>query len=507
VSLVPPPPPKLLELRGISKSFPGIKALDRVGLEVGAGEVVALAGENGAGKSTLIKILAGIELADEGDILIDGRRVEITSVRDSMKLGISLIHQELNLAENLDIAENIFLGKQPYRGWPWMRFTNRREMRRRSAYLLDKVGLPICCTTRVRNLSPGQKQLVEVAKAFSADARLMIFDEPTSSLTDNEAQRLMEVISSLKQSGVSIIYVSHRLAEISTLADRVVVLRDGRRVGVLAGKEICHPKIVSLMVGRDVEQFYQRTRHQIWDTEVLRVQELRYAAAREPINFKVNKGEVLGLAGLMGSGRTELVRVLFGIDPALSGRVSVSGREIRLGSPRRAIASGMLLVPEERKTQGLVLQASLVNNVSMAALPKLGRWGLLNTTAERTLAKRQIHSLAIRASSLNQRVFRLSGGNQQKVVLAKWLALNPAMLILDEPTRGIDVGAKSEIYALISELAARGVGIMLISSEMPEIIALSDRVLVMHEGRIQGELVHEAITEMNIMALAVGKDP
>ncbi|MBI4582808.1 MAG: sugar ABC transporter ATP-binding protein [Planctomycetes bacterium] len=497
--------PRLLSLRSISKSFPGIKALDQVDLEVDAGELVALAGENGAGKSTLIKIIAGIYPPDQGEIFLDGRPAGIRSVRDSMDLGISLIPQELDLADNLNIAENIFLGKQPYRGFRWFQLTSRREMIRRSRELMERIGLRLSPATLVKRLSPGQKQLVEIAKALSAEARLIIFDEPTSSLSIAEARRLFEVIQALKKSGVGILYVSHRLAEIIELADRVEVLRDGRHIGTLKKHEVSHPKIVSMMVGREARQLHRRARPKGGSAPALQVQGLFYPGAREPISFSVGRGEIVGVAGLVGSGRTELSRALFGIDPVLSGSVRVGEKGLRLGSVRDAIEAGLLLVPEDRKTQGLVLEASLAVNISFAVLPKLGRWGLLNRTAESALARRQVRSLFIRAAGLQQKVLELSGGNQQKVVLAKWLSMEPAVLILDEPTRGIDVGAKSELYNLIFDLAGRGVGLLVISSEMEEILAISDRVLVMHEGGLQGELAAGEITEENIMNLAVGK--
>lgn len=494
----------LLRVRAISKKFPGVQALQDVGLEVDAGEVVGLVGENGAGKSTLIKILGGIHQADEGEILIDGEDPNIHSVRDSMAAGISLIHQELNLAENLSIAENIFLGKQPYRGHGWFQVTHRRVLYERSRELLQRVGLDMSPRTQVQGLNVGHRQLVEVAKALSVDARVLIFDEPTSSLSLAEANRLLDLIRHLRDQGVGILYVSHRLGEIIDLCDRTVVLRDGRYAGSLEKDELSTDRIVSLMVGRDIEKYYHQSHHAISEEIALEVENLVISGAPQPASFSVRQGEIVGFAGLVGAGRSELARALFGVDPVISGRVRVDGVPLRTGSPQRAIGAGLALVPENRKEEGLVLEQSVAANVSMAALRDLGSALLYNRSGARGLASRFVSTFSIRTPGLGQKVLNLSGGNQQKVVLAKWLAMDPRLLILDEPTRGVDVGAKSEIYELLSELVARGVGILMISSEMEEVIALSDRVVVMHEREIKGELEGESITEENIMKLAIG---
>jgi ribose transport system ATP-binding protein len=356
----------------------------------------------------------------------------------------------------------------------------------------------------VSQLSLGQKQLVEIAKALSAQARILIFDEPTSSLSLAETRRLLGLIKDLRDSGVGILYVTHRLGEIEELADRVIVLRDGEMAGLVPRSEISQRRIVSLMVGRDIQQFYQQRSHQPGATLALRVEGLRYAAARVPISFSVAKGEIVGFAGLIGAGRTELARALAGIDPVEAGSVQINGSNVQIRNPRQALRCGLFLVPEDRKSQGLFVEDSLVHNVTIAALPKLGQRSLRSRKAERALAERQIRNLSIRAPGLNYPVVKLSGGNQQKVVLAKWLALDPVVLILDEPTRGIDIAAKSDLYGFIFDLASRGVGILLISSEMEEIIAIADRVMVMHEGGISGELRGDQITEENVMALAVG---
>lgn len=480
--------------------------MNQVDLELNAGEVLALIGENGAGKSTLIRILGGIYPPDEGEIRIDERRVEVSNVRDAMRLGISIIHQELNLSDNLNIAENIYLGRQPSRAG-WLQVTNKRLMHRQAAALLARVGLNISTGTLVDHLSIGQKQMIEIAKALSLDARVIVFDEPTSSLSIQESEKLFEVVDSLRASGLGVIYITHRLFEVRRLANRVMVLRDGRCVGELSQAEIEYQRMVSMMVGRDVQQYYHHSRHDVRAGSVLEVRDLSYPGARKPISFTIRHGEIVGFAGLVGAGRTELARALFGIDSVDSGWIRVQNRKLNLGSPRRAVDAGLLLVPEERKTQGLVLDMSLLANVSMACLSRLAPAGLMNRKAERELTQRQIKRLSIRAASPRQPVMFLSGGNQQKVVLAKWLSLDPAVMILDEPTRGVDVGAKSEIYGLISELAARGVGILLISSEMEEVIAMSDRIIVMHNGEITGELSGDTITEENILTLAIGSQP
>lgn len=495
----------LLALHGIVKKFPGIRALDGVDLTVRAGEVVGLIGENGAGKSTLIKIIGGIYAPDEGELLVDGQPTRFQHVRDSMAAGFSLIHQELNLADSLSVAENIFLGKQPYRGGCWFQVTNRGEMGRIARGLLKEVGLERSPWALVSDLSVGQQQLVEIAKALAANSRLIVLDEPTSSLSLAEAKRLLALVKQLRNSGVGIIYITHRLAEVKELADRVVVLRDGGPAGELTGTDIEHNRMVSLMVGRDIQQYYQRKEHSVAMDDALVVENVTFPAATQPFNFSIRGGEIVGFAGLVGAGRTELARALFGIDPISAGTIRIAGQLLRPGSPRRAIESGMLLVPEDRKTQGLLLTNTVERNLSLAALPQLGRGGLLDRKEERALAARQMTALGVRAAGLDQQVGFLSGGNQQKVVLGKWLALNPTVLILDEPTRGVDVGAKSEIYKLMFDLAERGVGILMISSEMEEVISVSDRVIVIHEGAIRGELQGEHMTEENILSIAIGQ--
>ncbi len=493
----------LLEVRQICKRFPGVQALRDVDLVVGKGEVVAVIGENGAGKSTLMKILAGVQQSDSGETFVDGKAELIESVRAAQRLGIALIHQELNLADNLDIGANIFLGREPR----WWGLIHRRQIEQQSREVLDQVGLNYPPQTIVNQLAIGQQQLVEIAKALSAHARVLIMDEPTSSLSSQEATRLFEVIRDLRGRGVSIVYISHRLGEVKELADRVVVLRDGQNAGELKREEIDHDRMVRLMVGRDVSQFYSRLPHEP-GRPLLQVEDL-IVPGRENhrITFTLHAGEILGVAGLVGSGRTEMLHAIFGIDRPLGGTIRVDGQVRRFPSPVDAIRAGLALVPEDRKQHGLVLEMSVRENVSLARLRQLQIAGLLSRQSERDLTDQMIRQMHIKTPSREQIVHYLSGGNQQKVVLGKWLALSPQVLLLDEPTRGIDVGAKHEIYETMERLAADGMAILFVSSEMEEILGMSDRTLVMHEGRIAGELAREELSEEAVMQLATGNLP
>jgi len=496
----------LLELRTISKSFPGVRALREVSLSLRGGEVLGLVGENGAGKSTLLKILGGLLEPDAGEVWIDQQKRRLASARDAAALGIQLIHQELCLAEDLSVAENIFLGQQPRRGPRWFPVTDRRTMHREAARLLKTVGLDVPPQVNLRPLSIAQRQLVEIAKALSANARVLVLDEPTSSLSQSETARLLTLLENLRASGTAILYVTHRLNEVVRLANRVAVLRDGQHVGTLTGADITPQRMITLMVGRDIQQFYHKREHSIsGGPPALEVRGLRYHGGAQPASFAIRRGEILGVAGLVGSGRTELARALFGIERIHGGEIRVDGREVRIRSPIDALSAGLALVPEDRKTCGLLLSMAVSFNVALAALPRLGRCGWYHRAAEMDLAQRYRRDLCIRAASLRHQAAQLSGGNQQKVVLAKWLAMHPKVLVLDEPTRGVDIGAKSEIYRLIFELASRGMAVMMISSEMEEIIGVADRVVVMHEGRIAGELCGSQITESSIMELAVGR--
>jgi ribose transport system ATP-binding protein len=495
----------LLEVRGVSKHFAGVQALTDVSLTLEQGEVLAVVGENGAGKSTLMKIVAGVLTPDSGQLLVDGEPVDISSVAQALELGISLIHQELNLADNLSVAANLFLGREPRR----LGLIDRRRIDAESRKFLHMVGLDVPPQTIVSTLSIGKQQLVEIAKALSTNARLIIMDEPTSSLSEHESEKLFEVIGELRDRGVSLLYISHRLHEVEQLADRVIVLRDGVRTGELSRDQNCRAKMVQLMIGREVSRFYQRTPHTPGG-EVLTVRDLRTSAyPRHALNFSLRAGEVVGLAGLVGAGRSELLTTLFGVTPAVAGTLSIGPLQRPPRTSREAIAAGIMLAPEDRRRTGLVLPMSVERNLSLASLRRDQRRGFLrgflNQPAENRLSAAMIDRMRIKAANPRQPVRYLSGGNQQKVVLGKWLCLEPRVLLLDEPTRGIDVGAKEEIYKLMDQLAGRGVAVLFASSEMEEIIGLSDRVLVMHEGRIAGELARDDLTEQAVMRLATGE--
>ena len=501
-------PLPLLEVRGVSKHFPGVQALDGVSLEVHAAEVLAVVGENGAGKSTLMKILAGIHRPDAGEVRFAGRPLHLAGVADALGRGIVLIHQELNLAENLSVTANLFLGREAVLGGPlgWLR---NGRMKARSRALLAKVGLDVDPERRVGELPPGQRQLVEIARALSQDARVLIMDEPTSSLTQSETDRLYGVIDDLKNHGVAVVYISHRLAEVVRLADRVEVLRDGRNAGGLRREEITRDAMVRLMVGRDLRQFYVR-RHQpsAAPPPRLQVRNLTFAGGpAAPISFTVGGGEIVGMAGLVGAGRTEVAEALFGLRRLKGGDVLLDGEPLRPRRPSDAIAAGLLLAPEDRRRHGLVLSDSVQGNLALPNLKQLsilGPVGWVLGRRERRLALDLSSRLMVRGSGLSQPVGLLSGGNQQKVVLGKWLALKPRAVLFDEPTRGVDVGARSEIYGLMDDLAASGVAVLMISSDLEEVLGMADRMLVLHEGRLAGELPRAAFTQEAVMHLATG---
>ncbi|MFL5336997.1 MAG: sugar ABC transporter ATP-binding protein [Geminicoccaceae bacterium] len=492
-----------LELRGIGKTYPGVTALADVSLAVEPGEVVGLIGENGAGKSTLMKVLGGVVEPSEGTIRIDDSERSALSVTESMAAGIAFVHQELNLFDNLDVAANIFIGREPVLGGT-LRLVNRRQQTRQAQELLRRLNVDFAPDTPVAELSLAQRQMVEIAKALSLDARLIIMDEPSSSLTLSETERLLAVIAELKARGVSVIYITHRLGEIKACADRVVCLRDGRLVGALARDEIHHGTMIRLMIGRDLKSLYQEPESA--PAPGCEIEAVRTTAFPDrAVTLSVRRGEILGLAGLIGSGRTSLARAIFGIDPLLAGTVRLDGKALKIRSPRDAIAQGIYLVPEDRKRSGLVLEMPICENTTLASLTAYARWWLIGAGAEEAAAERQRQRLGIRAPSVNVEAVTLSGGNQQKVVLAKWLSMQPSLIIFDEPTRGIDVGAKSEIYRLMRELADRGVAILMISSDMEEVIGVSDRIAVMHEGEIAGFLERPQFSEHNVLELAVGK--
>lgn len=493
-------PTPRLEVRDIIKSFPGVKALKGVSLRVMPGEVLSVVGENGAGKSTLMKILAGVQSQDSGQILVDGVERKFSSVSDAMSHGIAIIHQELNLADNLEIGANIFLGREPRR----LGIINNQKINAEAKALLERIGLNVSPRMLVRELTVGQQQMVEIAKALSINARVLIMDEPTSSLSAGESARLFQVIRDLRSAGVSIVYISHRLAEVQDLSDRVTVLRDGENAGELQRQDVSHDSLVRLMVGRDISRFFVRNPHPKGDVAIEVKDVVTATWPRHRLNLKIRAGEIVGIAGLVGAGRTELLRTLFGVDAPVSGSIEVAGHVVPLKSPQDAIAAGVALVPEDRKQQGVVLEMTIRENMGLASLHQHSRFGFLNFAVEKMQSAEMGKRLRVKAPNDLHRVGNLSGGNQQKVVLGKWLALKPRVLLLDEPTRGIDVGAKQEIYQLMDELAGQGIAVLFVSSEMEEIIGMSDRVIVMHEGRITGELNREELSEESVMHLATG---
>nr|WP_295467854.1 sugar ABC transporter ATP-binding protein [Mesorhizobium sp.] len=493
-----------LEVVGISKSYPGVRALSDVNFSVRKGEVVGLVGENGAGKSTLMRILGGVTEPSSGKIILDGRELTCLTVAESMRGGIAFVHQELNLFENLTVAANIFIGREPRRGGV-LRLVDEGELNRRATPLLTQLGADFAADTPVGALSLAQMQLVEIAKALSLRARLIIMDEPTSSLTATETERLLAVVARLRSEGVSIILISHRLAEIEHAADRVVVLRDGKCVGELDRADIRAETMIRLMIGRDLKTLYRQPARPPGEA-VLQLKDVRTSYRPEqPVSLDVRRGEILGLAGLVGSGRTELARAIFGLDPLKGGEIRIAGKAVAITSPRAAIGHGLYLIPEDRKRSGLLLDFPIRSNVTLASMDTHSRFGLVDRHAEEASAEEQRRSLDIRTPSVSVLAGALSGGNQQKVVLAKWLSMAPKILVFDEPTRGVDVGAKNEIYGLMRALSDRGVGILMISSDMEEVIGISDRVAVMHEGRIAGFLGREELSERAILSLAVGR--
>ena len=494
-----------LQMLSICKRFPGVVALDSVDLEIYPGEIVALAGENGAGKSTLMNILGGIHQPDSGCVRIDGNEFVIHSVSDAIQQGIGFIHQELNVLDNLDIAENVFLGREPVWAGP-LRLVDRLRMHSQADLYLKRLGLNISSRTPVKGLSIAHQQMVEIAKALSLNARILIMDEPTSCLTLTETARLFEVAKELKAQGVSIIYITHRLGEIANLANRVVVLRDGRNAGTLAGDEISHDRIVKLMVGRDLNRFHAHATSS-GEAGYFRVLNLRTRRYPEhATSFDVCRGEILGVAGLVGAGRSEMAHAIFGVESALEGTIQLDGKALKILSPRDAIAQGINLVSEDRRKTGLILEMAIRENITLPALSNYASAGLIDRDAERRVAQDMCTRLNIKAQSIEVKAANLSGGNQQKVALAKWLSLNPKVLIFDEPTRGIDIGAKAEIYQLMQRLAQTGVAIIMISSDMEEILGESDRVAVMHEGAITGILDRSECSEEAITRLAVGQN-
>ncbi|MCB6365413.1 sugar ABC transporter ATP-binding protein [Intestinibacillus massiliensis] len=489
----------LLEMKGICKTFPGVKALDHVGITVRRGEVHALLGENGAGKSTLIKILGGIYVADSGEVWIDGKPADISSVDNSKREGISIVHQELCLCDNMTVAQNIFLGQEKKKTL----FCNDKEMNDEADRLLSTFGIQIGARDSLGGLTVAQQQMVELAKALSADARIIVMDEPTDTLTDREIHKLFEAIRTLRDKGVGIIYISHRMEEIFEIADTITVLRDGQFIGSLPVREANYHDLVTMLIGREMNDMFAALDNEVGET-LLEARNINCGKQVVDCSFHLRKGEILGFYGLVGSGRTELMRTIFGVDRMQSGEIYYRGSKITVPNVQSALSYGINLVPEDRKVQGLVLIQSVGFNIVFGVLDKLYRGLRHDKKQERGTVAEYIRKLRIKTPSAEQAVQNLSGGNQQKVVLAKALATKPDVLILDEPTRGIDVGAKKEIYDIMSMLASEGVSIIMISSELPEVINMSNRIMVMYEGRIAGQLAGHEMTQENIIILATG---
>lgn len=492
----------LLRLRGITKRFPGVVALQDVDFDLERGEVHALVGENGAGKSTLIKIISGVYPPDAGTIELLGAPVRLSGPRDAQRLGVAVIYQETALFPDLSVLENLYVGAYRRRGT----LLDWRRMRREAETVIRSLDLALDLDARVQALSAAQQQLVEIARALLRDARVLIMDEPTAPLTPKDVRTLFVLIRQLAAGGVGIVYISHRLDEVFEIADRVTVLRDGRRVLTSPVSSVTREELIQHMVGRPLHALFPKTERPP-GAPVLEVEGLHLDGRLREVSLRVHEGEIVGLAGLIGSGRTTLAHALFGIRPIRQGRIRVCGSDVRIRTPGQARACGIAYVPEDRQRQGLVLPYSVRNNLSLVVLRQLTRWGFIDGAAEDTLASQQVARLDIRTPSGATPAMHLSGGNQQKVVVGKWMATTPRVLILDEPTRGVDVGAKAEIHRLMDELASRGIGILLISSELAELIGMCDRIYVMHRGRIVGELKRGEATQERIMALATGLVP
>jgi len=492
----------LLQMRNVSKSFPGVKALEDVSLDAYSGEVLALLGENGAGKSTLMKILSGVYNMDSGSIIMQGSTVDIRNIKDAEKLGIAIIHQELSLLPNLSIWENIFLGNEVFSGLT--RRINKKVLKEKSQILLNDIGFNIDVDILVKNLNVGEKQLIEIAKALSKNSKVIIMDEPTTALTDVETANLFRVISKLKSENMGIVYISHRMDEIFKICDRITVLRDGKCIGDVKTKDITKDDLISMMVGRKLEEQFPYRESPKSDT-ILRVENLCFGGKVCNVSFSSKGGEILGISGLMGSGRTELAKTIFGEYKKTSGKVFVDNEEVNIRSPKDSIEKGICYLSEDRKKEGLILGMSVGENMTLANLKKYENGAKrINKVKESKSIEEYIKKLSIKTPSAHQLIKYLSGGNQQKVILAKWLLLAPEVLIIDEPTRGIDVGAKKEIYEVLNKLKSMGKSIIMISSDITEILGICDRIIVMHEGSISGELSREEASQEIIMKYAVG---
>jgi ribose transport system ATP-binding protein len=489
----------ILQMKNISKTFPGVIALKAVDFDLMRGEVHALVGENGAGKSTLIKILSGAIPKSLGEIFINQEFVEITNPLQAQSLGIAVIYQELMLAPTLSAAENILLGRFPRR---WRIFVDRKKLFTTARQLTTMLGLKLDINLPLQLLTIAQQQMIEVAKALSLKAEIIVMDEPSAVLTPHELEKLFQVIAQLKREGVSFIYISHRLDEIFRIADRVTVLKDGEVQGTRLISEITRSQIINMMVGREIKKTDEKHKEKSDRKLVLEVENLQSEHLKEPANLRLYQGEILGIAGLVGAGRSELVRAIFGADKKLAGKIFIDGKAVTINSPGAAVQFGLGLVPEDRKSQGILSEMSVIENITITNLKKLTRAGFIKKRKETRAANSLVERLKIRLSSIQQRINSLSGGNQQKVILARWLDSNARIIIFDEPTRGIDIAAKAQIHQLMNELLNQGVSIIMISSELPEILEMSDRIMVMREGKISGELKRDEATEEKIISLA-----
>lgn len=493
----------LLKMEGISKAFSGVPALQDVRLEVRKGEVHALMGENGAGKSTLMRILSGIVQRDQGNIELEGRSAEIKSPREALNLGISMIHQELNPVRAMTVAENIFLGKEPC--YPFTGVVNRKKQREMTLELFRSMDIAVNPDSKMADLSLAETQLVEIVKAVSCQSRIIIMDEPTSAITGREVARLFEIIRGLKSRGIAIIYISHKMDEIFRISDTITVLRDGRYIETRPAKDLDHDTLVKLMVGRKISEMFPKRTVAPTPEVIFEVDHLSRRGVFENISFKVKKGEVFGVAGLMGAGRSEVMETVFGLRPADAGTVRIHGRDVRIKSPADGILHRIAFITEDRQLKGLNLKASVRENITLVNLKNFSLFGqLLQFKKENSVVDSEIERLRIKTRHRNQIVRTLSGGNQQKVVLAKWLITEPEIIILDEPTRGIDIGAKAEIYKIIAQLAEQGATVIMISSELEEILGMCDRVIVLYHGKITAEFAREAFNQENIIKAAMG---
>lgn len=487
----------LLEMKNIHKQFPGVYALKEIDFQLKAGEVHALLGENGAGKSTLIKVLGGIYSADQGEIIIEGNKVQINNVLDAQQNGIAIIHQELVLVPHMTVAENIFLGREPKKAG----FVDKEKMNREAQELLDTYSMQFEADALIRHLTIAQQQMVEIVKAISFNSKILVMDEPTSSISDREVTFLFEMMRTLTEKGVGIIYISHKMSELEEICDRVTVMRDGLYVGTEVVKDTNKDHLIAMMVGRALDKYYTRD-YQDAQEVILKCEDISDGKIVKGASFELRRGEILGFAGLVGAGRSETMKCLFGLTPNYTGRIKLNGKDVRIQSPIQAMKHGIALVPEDRKHEGLYRIQSVRYNSSIEVLDQFIKGIFVDNKKEEEITQKYIDMMATKTPSQDQRIENLSGGNQQKVIIGRWLATNPMILILDEPTRGVDVGAKAEIYSIMNELVKKGMSIIMISSELPEIINMSDRIYVMADGAVRGCLKHDEVTQERIMHLA-----